>query len=93
MTEDHLREIFGFFGQVRTVELQLDRVSGLSKCYAYIEYETKEDAEKGRSYMDGGQIDGKVVVVEYQQQRPPARPGRLPPPPPAGRRFSPGRRW
>lgn len=33
-----------------------------------MEYETREEAEKAREHMDGGQIDGNVVTVQVQNR-------------------------
>ena len=33
----------------------------LPRGFAYVEYKTREDAEKARMHMDGGQLDGNVL--------------------------------
>ena len=42
---EHLREIFGTFGQIRDVELAMDRRVGLSRGFGYIEFEHRREAE------------------------------------------------
>lgn len=49
--------------------------------FAYVEYETRAEAEKARDHMDGGQVDGSNITVQFVLQ--PKR--REPSPPPRGR--------
>ncbi|KAK1878174.1 RNA-binding protein with serine-rich domain 1 [Dissostichus eleginoides] len=79
------------------VEMPTDRVHpNLSRGYAYVEFETPEEAQKALKHMDGGQIDGQEIsasAVLAQRIRPPPRrpspPRRMPPPPPMWRRSPP----
>lgn len=61
VTEAHVREIFANFGTLKSVELALDKVVMLPRGFAYVEYETKEDAAQAKLHMDGGQLDGNIV--------------------------------
>jgi RNA-binding protein with serine-rich domain 1 len=53
VTAGHLEEIFGLYGKVKKVDLAKDRALGLSKGYAYVEYEEREKAEQAQLYLDG----------------------------------------
>ncbi|XP_077595849.1 uncharacterized protein LOC144212090 [Stigmatopora nigra] len=105
--KDHLQEIFSIYGKIKMIDMPMNRVHPhLSKGYAYIEFETHEEAKKALKHMDGGQIDGReitVTAVLTPTIRPlPMRatpPRRMPPPPPIwlrsptrARRRSPRRR-
>ncbi|CAI0450367.1 unnamed protein product [Linum tenue] len=76
----HLREIFSVYGEVANVDLAMDRVFNLPRGFGYVEYKVRADAEKALLYMDGGQIDGKIVRVRFtlpprqQKVSPPAKP-------------------
>jgi RNA-binding protein with serine-rich domain 1 len=59
--EAHLKEIFGTYGTLTHCQLAIDERVHLPKGYAIIEYETREQAETARDYMDGGQIDGNLI--------------------------------
>ncbi len=61
VNEDHIKEIFGTFGTVKSVELAIDRVVNLPRGFAYVEFEERADAEKARMAMDGGQLDGNYL--------------------------------
>ena len=54
----------------------------LLRGFAYVEYETRSAAEKARDHMDGGQVDGSTITVQFVLQ--PAK-RREPSPPPRGR--------
>ena len=34
----------------------------LPRGFAYVEYETRAEAEKAKLHMDGGQLDGNVIT-------------------------------
>ncbi|XP_042337508.1 RNA-binding protein with serine-rich domain 1-like [Plectropomus leopardus] len=78
------------------IEMPMHRIHPhLSKGYAYVEFETAEEAEKALKHMDGGQIDGQeitVTAVLTPTVRPPPRrlsPPRRMLPPPMWRRTPP----
>ena len=68
VTEAHLKEIFSNYGEVKEVYIPINKETLLKKNYAFIEFTTKENAEKAQLYLDEGQIDGKVVRVEIISQ-------------------------
>lgn len=54
---EHVAEIFGVYGSIRSVEMPADRVhTHLSRGYAYVEFENADDAEKAIKHMDGGTL-------------------------------------
>ena len=69
VTEAHLKEIFSNYGEVKEVYIPINKETLLKKNYAFIEFITKENAEKAQLYLDEGQIDGKVVRVEIISQK------------------------
>ena len=64
VNEAHLKEIFSNYGEVKEVYIPINDETQKKKNYAFIEFVKKENAENARLYMDGGQIDGKVVSFE-----------------------------
>ncbi|EQC31430.1 hypothetical protein SDRG_11029 [Saprolegnia diclina VS20] len=73
---DHLSEIFGKFGVIQNVNLETDKVSRLSKGFAYIQFAKRAEAETAQLHMHEGQIDGNkvqsVAFAESQVERSPA---------------------
>ena len=64
VTENHLKEIFSNYGEVKGAYIPKKEKTHLKQNYAFIEFIKKEEAEEAQLYMDEGQIDGKVVKVE-----------------------------
>lgn len=62
VTEEHVREIFSLYGQIRHVQLAMDERVHLPKGYAFVDYADRQDAEKAKDYMDGGQLDGNILT-------------------------------
>eukprot|EP01018_Ginkgo_biloba_P034536 Gb_39691 [translate_table: standard] len=70
-TDEGLREAFSRFGQVLEAKVITDKVSGVSKGFAFVRYASLEEAEKGREGMDGKFLDGWVIFADYAKPRPP----------------------
>jgi len=67
--------------------MPMDRVhQHLNRGFAYVEYDSFEDAEKAVKYMDGGQIDGQEISASKVDLQKARGPGGGPPPPPPPRR-------
>lgn len=77
----HLKEIFGTYGLVHSVELAMDKSVNLPKGFAFVEFEELIDAERAVDFLDRGQIDGNIIRVSFDRPKLPPPPA-LPPPPP-----------
>ena len=62
-TEDELRQAFAEFGQVTEVRLIMDKFSGESKGFGFVEMPSKADAEKAIEEMNGKEFMGRVLNV------------------------------
>lgn len=89
ITDDHLHEIFSTFGKVKSAEIVLDPHVHIARGYGYVEYEDIAHAQKAKAHMDGGQIDGNTIKVDYmivpRRRSPVPRPVAVRPTAPAGR--------
>ncbi|TVU08963.1 hypothetical protein EJB05_42391 [Eragrostis curvula] len=67
--EETLQKAMSRFGRVKSIRLVRDIVTGASRGYAFIEYET--DREMRRAYEDAHHsiIDGSEVIVDYYRQQ------------------------
>jgi len=61
-TEDGLRQLFGQFGEIESVVVITDRISGRSKGFGFVEFKEDADAEKALS-LDGQEFDGRELKV------------------------------
>jgi RNA recognition motif-containing protein len=62
-TEDELRKAFEEFGQVREVRLIMDKFSGESRGFGFVEMPSKAEAEKAIKEMNGKELMGRVLNV------------------------------
>uniref|UniRef100_M8BF82 U11/U12 small nuclear ribonucleoprotein 35 kDa protein n=1 Tax=Aegilops tauschii TaxID=37682 RepID=M8BF82_AEGTA len=67
--DDTVRKAMGRYGKVKSMRLVRDIVTGASRGYAFVEYET--DKEMHRAYEDAHHsiIDGSEVIVDYYRQQ------------------------
>jgi RNA-binding protein with serine-rich domain 1 len=62
VTDAHVKEIFGTWGEVLSAKVAVDESVQLSKGYALVEYASAEAAQDAVDHMDGGQVDGNMVT-------------------------------
>ncbi|KAJ5090416.1 hypothetical protein N7532_009100, partial [Penicillium argentinense] len=63
VTENHLREIFGSFGEIENIDLPMNRAFMTNKGTAYILYYDPADAEAAIAHMHEAQLDGAILNV------------------------------
>ena len=68
-TDNGLRELFSTAGTVATAEVVMDRYSGRSKGFGFVEMETAEDAEQAVSQLNGAMLDGRTITVAEARPR------------------------
>ncbi|KAK6581668.1 hypothetical protein PZA11_005365 [Diplocarpon coronariae] len=67
VNESHLREIFSTFGQIRDLDMPMNRSFNTNRGTAYILYTSESDAEAAIAHMHESQIDGAVINVSILQ--------------------------
>ncbi|KAF3336429.1 U11/U12 small nuclear ribonucleoprotein-like protein [Carex littledalei] len=67
--EKTLKEVMSKYGRVKNIRLVQDIVTGASRGYAFVEFETER--EMRRAYEDAHHsiIDGNEVIVDYNRQQ------------------------
>ena len=68
-TEDTLRSVFEQFGLVDSAKIIMDRESGRSKGFGFVEFSEKADAEAAIEGLNGKELNGRNVNVS--EARPP----------------------
>ncbi|XP_019420203.1 PREDICTED: glycine-rich RNA-binding protein 4, mitochondrial-like isoform X4 [Lupinus angustifolius] len=68
-----LRESFARYGEVLDAKVIIDRETGRSRGFGFITYATSEDASSAIQGMDGQDLHGRRVRVNYATER--ERPG------------------
>ncbi|KAF8043172.1 hypothetical protein BT93_A1497 [Corymbia citriodora subsp. variegata] len=80
-TDDKLQEAFAPFGKLVEAKIITDRMSGRSKGFGFVTYETIEEAEKAREGMNAKFLDGWVIFVDPAKPREPRPPPQQEPQP------------
>lgn len=69
--DEDLSEAFAAFGTVESAKIIMDRDSGRSKGFAFVEMATPEDASKAIASLNGSEFMGrKMMVSEARPQEP-----------------------
>jgi RNA recognition motif-containing protein len=63
VTEDELKELFTPFGQVTEVRLIMDKFSGKSKGFGFVEMPSKDEAQKAIDGLNGKDLKGRAMTV------------------------------
>ena len=61
VSEDDLRETFGQHGSVTSVNIIMNRETGRSKGFGFVEMENQAEGEEAIKSLDGKQIKGRAV--------------------------------
>ena len=62
-TEAKLSELFGAIGEVTSVSLITDRMSGRSRGFAFVEMADQTAAQEAINQLNGREVDGRSLKV------------------------------
>jgi RNA recognition motif-containing protein len=68
--EEGLRSAFAAFGEVASASVALDRQTGRSRGFGFVEMPSREDAELAIREMNGRDLDGRRVRVNESRPKP-----------------------
>lgn len=63
MTEDSIRKLFEQFGQVTSVKLIIDKITGNPRGFAFVEMPLAAEAQQAIEQLDGQLVEGQNIVV------------------------------
>jgi RNA recognition motif-containing protein len=82
-SNESLRQAFARYGSVMSATVMMDRETGRSRGFGFVEMATTEEGEQAISGMNGAALDGRMIRVDKATPRgtagPPGGPGRRPP--------------
>jgi RNA recognition motif-containing protein len=67
--DDGLHEAFSQFGEITEAKVICDRDSGRSRGFGFVTFTEEEAAEKALSAMNGFELDGRPIRVDFAQDR------------------------
>ncbi len=63
VTDQELSGLFAGHGNVVSARVIIDKVSGRSKGFGFVEYETEEEAQKALEALNNAELSGRKIVV------------------------------
>lgn len=69
MTEDGLRDAFAEFGEVASVNIVMDKFSGQSKGFGFVEMPDDSEANEAIKTLDGSSQGGRNIKVNQAKPR------------------------
>src|SRR5216117_3187846 len=67
--DDSLQQAFGQFGTVTSAKVMMDRDTGRSKGFGFVEMGSDAEAQSAINGMNGQALDGRAVVVNEARPR------------------------
>ncbi|KAE8700935.1 Glycine-rich RNA-binding protein 4 [Hibiscus syriacus] len=68
-TEKGLSDAFSQYGQVMEAKIVMDRVSDRSKGFGFVTYASEDEAEKAIAEMNGKDLNGRAIFVDYAKPK------------------------
>jgi len=68
-TEDALRDLFSQAGSVESAVIIMDRMTGRSKGFGFVEMATEEDAKTAIDTFNGKDYEGRSLTVDEARPR------------------------
>jgi len=69
LTERELLDAFRAFGEVSSTKIIVDRDTGVSRGFGFVEMPNKEEAESAISGLNGKELKGRKLVVNEARPR------------------------
>ena len=70
MRGNDLRETFSPYGEIVFARVNLDRETKRSKGFGFVEFANADDAAKAKAEMDGKEVRGRAIKVDFAKEDP-----------------------
>jgi RNA recognition motif-containing protein len=74
LTDDDLRDAFASFGEVTSAKIIIDRDTGRSKGFGFVEMPNDAQGEAAIEQLNGADLKGRSIKVNEAKPRPPRGP-------------------
>ena len=69
MSESELRDAFGAYGEVSSVKILMDRETGRSRGFAFVEMPNQSEAEAAITQLNGKDLGGRPLRINEARPR------------------------
>jgi len=69
VTEEDLRKLFEPFGQVASAKLIIDRESGRSRGFGFVQMDSDTDSSKAMAALNNKEIEGRNISVAVAREK------------------------
>jgi len=69
MNETELKEVFEEYGEVTSAKIIIDKYSGKSKGFGFVEMPNEEEAKKAIEELNGAEVSGRNIIVNESIER------------------------
>lgn len=69
LDESELREYFEEYGEVSSAKIIIDKLSGRSKGFGFVEMPNDEEAQQAIKELNGAEVQGRTIVVNEAEER------------------------
>jgi RNA recognition motif-containing protein len=70
VTSAQLQQQFAAFGTVVSADVVMDRETGRSKGFGFVEMSTEEEAKAAIAGLNGKQLEGRSIIVNEARPKP-----------------------
>jgi RNA recognition motif-containing protein len=68
-TADQIKELFSQYGKVSSSKLIMDRETGMSKCYGFVEMEDESEGAAAIEHLNDTSFMGNYIIVKQSEPR------------------------
>jgi RNA recognition motif-containing protein len=69
MSEAELRDAFAAFGEVSSVKILMDRETGRSRGFAFVEMPNQHEAQSAITQLNGKELGGRALRINEARPR------------------------
>lgn len=69
INDQQLGEIFAEAGTVESANVVLDKMTGRSRGFGFVEMATVEEAQKAVEILNGKEVEGRTIIVSEAKPR------------------------
>ena len=69
VTDEDLQEYFAEYGEVSSAKVIMDKFTGKSRGFAFVEMSDDEAAKKAIQELDGASVDGRTIGVSVAKPK------------------------